>query len=103
MVGMAQFRLECFDTGETPLQIGGPGAGQFILRHTDGRVDISQSILGDDLVFRLAKDQPDSGLVGRVFEQIVHRRTVEIHFFGVFGFEVALFQVNDDETAQPKI
>lgn len=51
----------------------------------------------------LAEDQADGGLIVGPLEAVVDDVAVEIQLAGVFGFELPIFQIDDDEGAQTQM
>jgi hypothetical protein len=51
----------------------------------------------------LAKDEADGGLIVGPLEAVVDDVPVEIQLAGVLGFELPLFQIDDDKGAQTQM
>ena len=69
-------------------------------RDSHRRRRITKRILDDNLVLRFAKNEADTRLVARVFEKVVNRSKVEIHFAGVLRFKSGSFQVDHDKASE---
>ena len=63
-------------------------------------MNVFERVFGEDAVFGLAENEADGGGVAGVAELGVYGRAVEIHFAGILGFEIAFFQIHDDEAAE---
>jgi hypothetical protein len=103
VLGPRQLTLQLHNAGQGALECFRQRAGQLVGRDADGLVQSAQRILGDDLVFVLAEDEPDGGLVRGVAQAVIHRIQVEIHLAGVLGPEAAHLQVDHDEAAQAQV
>lgn len=65
-----------------------------------GRGGAAQGVFDDQFGLRLTEDQADAGLAAGVFQSAVDGRQVGVHRAGVFGFELASLEVDDDVAAQ---
>ena len=65
--------------GRLEASSAGRGAGEFVVGHADGLVDVFERVFGEDAVFSLAKDEADGGGIAGVAELGVYGRAVEVH------------------------
>ncbi len=80
------------------MEFGREGLGKlgFPIRDGDGLLKAAEGILDEDLVFSLAEEKANRGLVIGVAEQIVHGSAVEVDLSGIAGFEGAGLEFYDD-------
>ncbi|PRY39961.1 hypothetical protein CLV58_10754 [Spirosoma oryzae] len=68
-----------------------------VSRYADGLVGCFQGIFHDGSILMLADDNPNGCVFVGKFNGIVQHRQIELHFAGVFGFELANFQLQRDQ------
>jgi hypothetical protein len=66
-------------------------------------VDVTENVIGDDPVARLAENEADGRLVVFVTQLVVDNRAAKIRLAGEFRLKLAGLQFDDYEAAQAKM
>ncbi len=56
-----------------------------------------------DAIGFLAQYQANGGVIGFVAQLVVHHATIEVHLSGIFGFEIAAFEIDYHVAAQLEV
>lgn len=99
----SQFSLDLFDARQAGLQFFRQGFQQFVLSNTHGLCFVTQGVFGHDLVFALAQQQANGGVVLFVLDLTIYGSEVKTQLPQMLWPEGASLELDDNVTAQLQV
>lgn len=99
----SQLSLDLFDARQAGLQLFRQGFQQFVLGNTHGLCFVTQGVFGHHLVFALAQQQANGGVVLFVLDLTIYGGEVKTQLPQMLWPEGASLEFDDDVTAQLQV
>ena len=103
LVGSSQLGLDLINGGHAAFEFLGKLFQILELSDPYRGGHITERILDNKFLLRLAENKAYARLIAWMFEKIVHRGEIEVHLAGVLGLERAAFQIDHHKAAETKV